>query len=235
MGSEISYIQQHAARAASPCAAPDPAKTKQVASCTILTFHFAARHRHIRMNPFDFLSVLVSIIIALGVSFILASGARLIRLRRRVPVHGPTIIWMASLFLIQIQIWWSAFHLREVSHWTFFGFLLYLLTPMLVSMLGYLLVPEIELELAPAFDLEAEFYANRRWFFLLLGAVFLIGFANDVAFGGLYLSVNTSLRAGLLLLCLVGFLLHTKAVQWLVALVSLGAIVTYLALVNWNL
>ena len=104
------------------------------------------------MSQFDFLSVLVSIIIALGLSHILASAAQLIRRRRRVQMHYTTLIWMAVLFLLLVQIWWVAFHLREIMHWSFFGFLLYLLIPTLVSVLGYLLVSEIELELEPEFN-----------------------------------------------------------------------------------
>jgi hypothetical protein len=40
--------------------------------------------------------------------------------------------------------------------------------------LGYLLVSEIELELEPEFNLEREYYDNRRWFFGILGAVVVL-------------------------------------------------------------
>lgn len=54
------------------------------------------------MNQFEFLSVFVSIIIALGISNILSSAMRLIRRRGRVRMHGATLVWMAVLFLLQV-------------------------------------------------------------------------------------------------------------------------------------
>lgn len=76
---------------------------------------------------------------------------------------------MVSLFLLLVFNWWVLFYRREVELWTFFGFLLYLLIPILVSVSGYLLVPEMELELEPKFDLEKQYFHNRKWFFGILG------------------------------------------------------------------
>ena len=121
--------------------------------------------RSISDEQFEFLSVFVSIIIALGISNTLSSAMRLIRRRGRVAMHYPTLIWLASFFIFQMLIWWLAFQRREWTNWTFYRFLLYLLMPILVSVPGYLLVPEIEVEMEPGFDLEREFNHNRRWFF----------------------------------------------------------------------
>ncbi|CAN5853718.1 hypothetical protein BH20GEM3_BH20GEM3_15690 [soil metagenome] len=42
------------------------------------------------MSQFEYLGVLVSIIIGLGLSHLLASAARLIQVRRRVRLYWPT-------------------------------------------------------------------------------------------------------------------------------------------------
>ncbi len=184
------------------------------------------------MSQFDFLSVLVSIIIALGLSHILASAAQLIRRRRRVQMHYTTLIWMAVLFLLLVQIWWVAFHRREIMHWSFFGFLLYLLIPTLVSVLGYLLVSEIELELEPEFNLEREYYDNRRWFFGILGAVVVLSLVEDaVRSRTLSLDLNSAIRFVFFLLSVAGFGIQAKRAQFSIALTFLVVLLCYIGFV----
>jgi hypothetical protein len=47
--------------------------------------------------------------VGLGLSHLLATTARLIQHRREVVLFGPTLIWMAVLFVLQVQIWGAAF------------------------------------------------------------------------------------------------------------------------------
>ena len=94
------------------------------------------------MHVFDHLSIFVSIVIALGVTHLLSSLARLIHLRRHIKVYGPALVMAFSLLLLQIQIWWVSFYRRDILDWSFFGFALYLTIPATVSMLSYLAIPE---------------------------------------------------------------------------------------------
>jgi len=184
------------------------------------------------MSQFDFLSVLVSIIIALGLSHILVSAAQLIRRRRRVQMHYTTLVWMAVLFLLLVQVWWVAFYRREIIHWSFFGFLLYLSIPTLVSVLGYLLVSEIELELEPKFDLEREYYENRRWFFGILGSVVVLSLVEDaVRSGTLSVDLNSAIRFIFLLLSAAGFFIRAKRAQFSIAMTFLIVLLCYIGLV----
>ncbi len=185
-----------------------------------------------QVNRFDFLSVLVSIIIALGISHILASAARLIRRRGKVRLYLPTTVWMVTLLLLQVQVWWVAFYRRDIVHWTFFGFLLYLLIPILISLLGYLLVPEFELEVADDVDLEREYGHNRRWFFGFLGAVVIVSLLEDVLRSGrMDLDLNSCIRLLFLGLSAAGFAIGNRRAQLPVALVFLGTLVCYIGFV----
>lgn len=129
------------------------------------------------MTQFEYLSVLVSIIIGLGLSHLLSSAARLIQLRHRARLYAPTLSWMALLFLAHIQIWWAAFDRRTDDEWNFFSFLLYLLIPITVFVLSYLIVPDLEGE--GQVDLKASYYANRVWIFGLFGLVPLISLGEE--------------------------------------------------------
>ena len=96
------------------------------------------------MTEFEYLSVLVSIIIGLGLTHVLTGAARLIQRRDVVRWYAPTLIWLALTFLILVQIWWAAYDSRNDTHWQFFDFLSFLLIPVLSYMLAYLLVPDFE-------------------------------------------------------------------------------------------
>ena len=184
------------------------------------------------MKEFEFLSVFVSIIIALGISNILSSAMRLIRRRGRVRMHVPTLVWMAVLFLLQVLVWWVAFQRREWTNWTFFRFLLYLLMPILVSVPGYLLVPEIELELEPTYDLEREFNHNRKWFFAMLAAVGIVSLVEYLLSPSpLKLGLSNVLPLVIIALCIVGFVIRAKWVQLLIALTFLVTLLCYIGFV----
>jgi hypothetical protein len=184
------------------------------------------------MNQFEFLSVFVSIIIALGISNILSSAMRLIRRRGRVRMHVTTLIWMAVLFLLQMLVWWMAFQRREWADWTYFSFLLYLLMPILVSLPGYLLVPEIELELEPTFDLEKEFNHNRKWFFAMLAAMGVVSFVEYVLRSGpSKLGLRNVAPLVIVALSAGGFAFRAKWLQLLVALAFLAMLLCYISLV----
>jgi hypothetical protein len=121
------------------------------------------------MTPFEYLSVLISIVIGLAITQLLSGTARLIQVRARVRPHATTLLWMATLFLLDTQIWWAAFERRDISEWNFFLFLFYLLQPTLAFLLSYLVLPELGDE--DEIDLPANFAGNRPWFFALLALV----------------------------------------------------------------
>jgi hypothetical protein len=184
------------------------------------------------MKEFEFLSVFVSMIIALGISNILSSAMRLIRRRGRVRMHVTTLVWMAVLFLLQVLAWWVAFQRREWTNWTFFRFLLYLLMPILVSVPGYLLVPEIELEMEPTYDLEREFNHNRKWFFALLAAMGAVSFVEFVLSSrGSKLGLSNVFPLVVIALCIGGFAIRAKWVQLLIAVAFLVTLLCYIGLV----
>ena len=115
------------------------------------------------MSAFDYLAVLVSIVLGLGVANILSGYAAIIRNRRRIRSFWPTYVTMANLFLIHIQMWWSMYGLRNVETWTFPMFLFTILQPVLLYLMSAVLVPDFSSE-GPV-DLEDSFFREINWFF----------------------------------------------------------------------
>jgi len=58
------------------------------------------------MNQFEYLTVMVSIVLGIGVSRLIADAARLIQARRHVRFYWVSIVWGVNLFLLHLQVWW---------------------------------------------------------------------------------------------------------------------------------
>lgn len=178
------------------------------------------------MTPFEYLSVLVSIIVGLALTQLLSGAARLIQLRHRIAMHPATLCWMAVLFLVNVQVWWVAFERRESLQWTFFAFLLYLLIPIGVFLLSYLVLPDLGDE--DAADLGANFDHNRGWFFGLLAMLPAVSLLEQLAReGALRLDADVGFRIVLLSLALVAGRVRSARFHLANALLVLALFIGY--------
>ncbi|HEX4684094.1 MAG TPA: hypothetical protein VH277_15365, partial [Gemmatimonadaceae bacterium] len=71
------------------------------------------------MDAFNYLSVLLSIIIGLGLTQVLTAMGRLIRHRALVRFYWPPVLWADLLILVYVQTWWAMFGLRGYRAWRF--------------------------------------------------------------------------------------------------------------------
>jgi len=74
------------------------------------------------VQSFDYLSVLLSIVIGLAVTQVLQGLSGLILTRIKVKLYLPTLIWAGLALLIAIQTWWASFGLHLRVNWTFLTF-----------------------------------------------------------------------------------------------------------------
>jgi hypothetical protein len=133
------------------------------------------------MDPFSYLSVLVSIILGLGITQLLTGVGRLLNARSRVRWYWPAVAWVALLLVIHIQAWWAMFELRTHAEWRFGGFLVVLLLPIVLYLSAALVLPEAGPD-APV-DLRANYYGHARWFFGLGALMIVASFARPYALG----------------------------------------------------
>src|SRR5579862_6631821 len=115
------------------------------------------------MDAFAYLSVLISIVLGLALAHLLAGFAATVRARARIALYWPLTAQMAPLFLLQVQMWWSSFGLREVSRWSFPAFLVVLMQVVLVYFATAILVRDMRGE--GGIDLRECYYREARWYF----------------------------------------------------------------------
>ncbi len=93
------------------------------------------------MTPFEYLTVLISIILGLGITTILAGIAELIKQSSLSSLYPPYLIWIVLVFVLHIQEWWVTFALQSEPEWTLPKFLFILLYPINLYVLAHLLFP----------------------------------------------------------------------------------------------
>ena len=181
------------------------------------------------MNPFEFLSVLISIIVGLAITQLLSGAARLIQVRARVRPHATTLLWMATLLLLDTQIWWAAFFRRFTQDWNFFLFLFYLLMPILAFLLSYLVLPELGDE--DEIDLVDNFNANRPWFFGIFALLLCASLAEQaIRVGSLQLDADVAFRLLFLALSLAGATIRSARAHAWGAAIALALMCGYVAM-----
>lgn len=123
------------------------------------------------LNAGEYLSVLVSIIVGLGLSHLLGSVGKLLSRRRRVHVYPPAVASAVMVFLAHVQFWWGSFDFGERIESNFFAFLVFLLTPILLYLAAVLVLPELDQDDSGVVSLREHYHEARPWFYGLVALV----------------------------------------------------------------
>lgn len=93
------------------------------------------------MSPFEYVIVLISIILGLGITTILTGVAEMIKQTSLKNLFAPYIIWVALVFVVHLQEWWVVYELKTVQVWTLHMLLFILLSPINLYIMAHLLFP----------------------------------------------------------------------------------------------
>ncbi|MBV8280605.1 MAG: hypothetical protein JO347_00905, partial [Candidatus Eremiobacteraeota bacterium] len=114
------------------------------------------------MTAFDYLSVLLSIVLGLAIANVLTRLAAVVTARERVDFYWPPLAWAIWVFFISVQHWWAQWGERHTQTWSFGAFWLELLVPVDLFLLSALVLPAVEEE---RLDLGEWYFRNRAWFY----------------------------------------------------------------------
>lgn len=115
------------------------------------------------MGAFEYLSVLISIILALGMTRVLGGVGEMLQARSRRRVYWVHVIWIVNLFVYLVIAWWIFYRWRDQQPWNFYLFLFVLISPTVLYLASLLLFPR-ECDVDMAIDYKAHYYANHRAF-----------------------------------------------------------------------
>ena len=147
------------------------------------------------MDLFEYISVLTSIIIGLGIARLLRGVIEMIHYPadgRHYTVH---LVWMLNTFLMAVVWWWFEFTLVDSQTWSYGAYIFLIMYAIFIYLLCAVLVPT---RINTFGDYKNFFYAKRSWFFSFLILQRGIDIIDTFAKGGLdrYLSFGPSYWLG---------------------------------------
>lgn len=121
------------------------------------------------MGLFEYLMVLVSVVIGLGVTEILTGAANLIRVRDEVRFYWIHGAFQVGVFFALLQQWWEFWDLEGVGTISFVAVLAILIPPIILVLVAHLLYPRH----ASPVDLEAYYFRQSPilWSLVIAGTV----------------------------------------------------------------
>ena len=176
------------------------------------------------MTLFEYLVVLLSIVLSLGVVRLLDALPAALLPGRRDWLH---LVWLAFVFLTHVQYWWVFWSYHDVTTWTYPGFVLALASPVLLYSLAITVAPRRAHQVE---SWRAYFWARRVRFFSLFAAwMILVSVANVLVLGQ---SFAHPVRAGQG--TAVAFFVAGAASEkmWVHKLIAFVAILAYVALLT---
>ncbi len=184
------------------------------------------------MTPFEYVSVLISIILGLGITQIMSGVADLVHQWDRVKLYWPHILWIILVFVMQIQEWWVTFQqLHVYDALRLATFLFFILYPVNLFILARILFPLNPPE--GAIDLKKFYFDNFRKFFLCFMTLIFLSVITNIMVDGP--DISQLLHVSLFII--VGWVIwRNYQMEWLHKLltVCLLLILAVSMIVNWD-
>jgi hypothetical protein len=129
------------------------------------------------LSVFEYLGVLLSVVIGLGLTHLLTGLSKTIHHRDTLRPYWVQLLWVFNIGLYIVAVWWGMFSWSEQGTWSFLQFLFILLYAVLLFLLASLLFPW---DMTPDHDLEEHFWRTRPWFFAVLALARLIDIPETI-------------------------------------------------------
>lgn len=172
------------------------------------------------MEIFEYVSVLTSIIIGLGITHLLRGIAGLIQHPGREEIYPTHVAWVTYMLFTTVLWWWWQFGLDARAEWTLGVYLFVSAFALVFYLLCALLFP------ADLDDFEGYhdyFMSKKAWFLGLLALAYVLDLVDTLLKGWDHfasLGIDYPIQAGAIVgLCLIG--VRTRSRRYHAALVTL--------------
>ncbi len=184
------------------------------------------------MDSFEFVVVLLAIIIGLGVAELLTNVAKLIKKAPTIRFHWMPLTLVGLIFIAFLQMWWEAWALHTVENWNMLSIAHMLGAPIGLFIMSHLIFPD-ELENA---DLKAHYFRIARPFWLILAASVIVASLYWPLSQGVATSLQENISSGVLVIIALSLAIFRAERFHGVAIAIAGAAaLTDLALFSWRI
>ncbi len=134
------------------------------------------------MSPFEYVIVLISIILGLGITLVLTGVAELIRKWHAVKIFWPFLIWIGLVFVLHIHEWWVTYELKSITVWSLPTFLFVVLYPITLFILANLIFPAKWKK--GVIDLKEYYFNTYRTFFFFAILLDVLAVIQNITLSG---------------------------------------------------
>jgi len=125
------------------------------------------------MGIFEYLGVLISVIMGLGITHLATGATKLIQHRDEARFYLPHALWPINILVYILLIWWGMFWWSGHENWYAYKYLFITLYAIVLFFLASMLYP---LDMQKDIDVSEYFFKNRFWFF----GTFFLAWCLDV-------------------------------------------------------
>ena len=130
------------------------------------------------MTRFEYLSVLVSIVIALGISEVTITWARILQQKASTKIYWLHGFWSVFSLFLMIQFWWGFWRYRTVESWSLLSLVMALAVVITLSLCALMLLPRIRVD--NNFNSQSMYFDNAPRFFFLGGCFVVLVSVMDI-------------------------------------------------------
>jgi len=124
------------------------------------------------MSSFEFLSVLISVVVGLGMANMLTGVGKMLHRGNSIRVSLAFVVWAIFVFHYLIIYWWTVvFGWQDWENWNLLIFIFILTYGILLYLLSIILFPT---NMPETWDPHESFMAMRHWFFGLFLVVVVV-------------------------------------------------------------
>ena len=169
------------------------------------------------ITPFEYVTVLISIILGMGITQIVSGIAQIIHRWEQTKIYWPHLILILLLFIIHIQEWWVTYDLRMYQYWRLPVFLFIILYPVNLYILARILFP-IRWH-RTSVDLKKFYFDNYRRIYLLIILSAILAIIDNIFIGGY--SLTDQAPQIILITILSTVIIIRKETEWIHQVVPL--------------
>lgn len=183
------------------------------------------------MGVFEYIGVLVSVIMGLGITHLATGATKLIQHRDQVRFYIPHAIWTVNVLIYILAVWWGMFWWSEHDNWYAYEYLFITLYAIVLFFLAAMLYPW---DMEKNIDVRKYFFRHRRWFFGALFVAWCLDIPETVvkSFADLRpVPQEYILFVGMqLLIATIGLSTKNNIAHWLLPIIWFGLSVFYITM-----
>lgn len=133
-----------------------------------------------QISPFEYVSILVSIILGLGITQLLSSFSDLLYNHKKVSFYWPHTLWIIFILFLHIQDWFIVYQLKDKAVWKLPELFFILLYPITLFTAAKMLLPTNDSE--ERFSMKIFYKSQYPIIFLIIGISIFISILFNIIF-----------------------------------------------------